>query len=293
VNPPPDATWPLIAPPSAPYAGDELIEPPTPEDPAAAALLAAHREVLLGQRAPLDPLLRGLASEAGVLAPEPPVERLFVQRLPVAPLLPCDSWLTDLAEDVIPDLGLSSAERVLGPMAEEGPSRRARRVAAGVMAFALYNPPRIRPFDRWTKDRRGGTDQERASLRAVDRAPAMCWTVEAPGQPAPVLPMDPRMLPDGPVRLLPDRQGGSPGLMPAGCWLARVMRGPGGWHAALALPLDTPPDPTWLLARMTLELWQLRCFVPEADWIMLLRERAEVLYRCCHEWAWTAREVAL
>ena len=288
--PPPDETWPLLAPPSAPYAGDELIPVPEPDDPAAAALVAAHREVLLGYRSPTDPLLRELAIAAGVLEPQPPEERLYVQSLPVAPLVPCDSWLSDLAENVVPDLGPSSSERVLGPLADEHPPRRARRVAAGVMAFAPYSAPRIRPFDRWTKDRRGGTDEDRVSLRALDRAPAMCWTVRDPGQPVPLLPMAPRLLPDGPVRLLPDRQGASPGLLPPGCWLARIMRGPDGWYAALALPLPIPPDPAWLLARMSLELWQLRCFVPEADWILLLRERAEVLYRCCHEWAWTAQE---
>jgi hypothetical protein len=32
--------------------------------------------------------------------------------------------------------------------------------------------------------------------------------------------------------------------------------------------------------------------VPEADWNLLLRERAEVLYRCCHEWAWMAQEAS-
>jgi hypothetical protein len=290
VIPPPDETWPLIACASAPYAGDELIPAPTLEHPARAALVTAHRQVLLGERSPLDPALRTLAAEAGVLEPEPPTERLLIQPLPRAPILPADSWLSDLAENVVPDLSMSSAERVLGPMADEGSSRRARRVAAGVMAFSPYAPPRIRPFDRWAKDKRGGTDQERAALRAIDRAPAMCWVVDAPGHPTPLLPMSPRMLPQGPVHLLPDRGGPSPGPLPIGTWLARMMIGPEGWYASLALPLEARPDPTWLLARLSLELWQLRCFVPEADWILLLRERAEVLYRCCHEWAWTARE---
>jgi hypothetical protein len=292
VIPLPDETWPSEVQAAAPYAGDELCLPPPPEDPRQAALVSLHLRLLRGELSPRDPCLRAAALDAGLVEPEPPGERLLVQPLPVAPVLPSDGWLTDLVENVLPDVGLSSVERVLGPVADEGPSRRARRVAAGVMAFSPYIAPRVRPFDRWVKDKRGGTDEERAALRAVDRAPAMLWDVRSAGVPIPLLPLAPRLRPEGPVRLLPDRDGPSPGLLPPGCWLARMLRGPGGWYAALALPLELIPDPVWLEARLEVELWQLRCFVPEADWILLLRERSEVLYRCCHEWVWMAQEAS-
>jgi hypothetical protein len=292
VIPLPDETWPSPVRAAAPYAGDELCLPPPLDDPRRAAFISLHLRALRGDLSPRDPSLRAAALDAELVAPEPPEERLLVQPLPTAPLVPCDQWLADLVENVMPDVGLSSVERVLGPLADESPSRRARRVAAGVMAFSPYIAPRVRPFDRWVKDKRGGTDEDRASLRAVDRAPAMVWIVEHPGEPRPLLPIADRMRPRDPVKLLPDRGALSPGLLPPGCWLARVMRGPDGWYAALALPLSSTPDADWLRARMELELWALRCFVPEADWILLLRERAEVLYRCCHEWAWMAQEAS-
>ncbi len=288
--PPPDETWPLLALPGAPYAGDELRTAPPLDDPAHARLVDLHALVLRGELSSTDPSLRAAAQAAGVVELEPPHERQPVQPPPVAPLLPSDSWLSDLVENVVPDVGLSSAERVLGPYADERPSRRSRRVAAGVLAFSPYIPPRVRPFDRWAKDRRGGTDEERDALRAINMVPAMVWTVDEPGRPRPLLPMADRLLPQGPVRLAPDRDGPSPGLLEPGPWVARIFHAPGGWYAALALPLEATPDPGWLLERMSLELWQLRCFVPEADWNLLLRERAEVLYRCCHEWAWKAQE---
>ncbi len=288
--PPPDETWPLIASGAAPYAGDELRPVLPPDDPARAELVRLHLRLLLGEVRAADPALEEAARAGGLVEPEPPGERLLVQPLPAAPILPCDSWLSDLAENAVPDIGLSSVERVLGPYADEGPSRRARRVAAGLMAFTPYHPPRIRPFDRFTKDKRAATDQERAALRAIDRAPAMAWTVGRAGWPEPLLPMAARHRPEGPVGLVPDREGPSPGLLPRGTWLARIFPGPGGWYAALALPLPAAPPPGWLLARLRAELWQLRCFVPEADWHLLLRERAEVLYRCCHEWVWMAQE---
>ena len=288
--PPPDETWPLLQVAGAPYSGDELCPVPPHDDPLQGELIRLHALVLRGRLSPRDPSLRAAASAAGVVEPEPPWERVPLQRLPVAPLVPCDAWLADLAENTVPDMGLSSAERVLGPLVDERPGRRARRVAAGVMAFSPYMAPRVRPFDRWAKDRRGGTDHERAALRAIDRAPAMIWAVDAPGELRPLLPMKPLLMPEGLVQLIPDCCGPSPGLVPVGTWLARVFRGPEGWYAALSLPLEAPPDPAWLLARMSLELWQLRCLVPEASWTLLLRERAEVLYRCCHEWAWMAQE---
>jgi hypothetical protein len=292
VIPTPDETWPQEPLAGAPYAGDEVLAVPAPADPHRAKLVRLHLEVMRGERDPSDPLLRAAAAAGGLIEPAPPDERLLVQPLPVAPVPLCDAWLADIIEDVLPDVGLSSAERVLGPLADESPGRRARRVAAGVMAFSPYIAPRVRPVDRWYKDRRGGTHDERSAVRAVDRVPAMLWAVERPGEPRALLPVVPGRLPDGPVRLLGDRNPGLGAALPPGTWLARIFRSSDGWAAALALPLALRPDPAWLLARLELELWQLRCFVPEADWPLLLRERAEVLYRCCHEWAWTAREVA-
>jgi len=292
VIPQPDETWPLLQVAAAPYAGDELCAVPLPEDPHQAELVRLHALLLRGELAAGDPRLRATAEAGGLIEPAPPALRQLEQPLPVAPILPSDSWLADVTENVMPDAGMSSVERVLGPWADQAPPRRARRVAAGVMAFSPYIQPRVRPFDRWAKDKRGGTDADRQALRAIDRAPAMCWVVDEPGAVRPLLALPGRHTPDGPVRLLPDRQGSSPGLIPTGTWLARVFRGPDGWYAALALPLEARPDQGWLLQRLCAELWQFRCFVPEADWYLLLRERAEVLYRCCHEWAWTAREAA-
>ena len=230
-----------------------------------------------------------VARAAGLVEPEPPIERSYVQPLPSAPIVLCDGWLADIAENVLPDLGLAAPERVLGPMADERPSRRQRAVAGGVMAFSPNCAPRVRPVDRWYKDRRGTTDDERAAVRAVDRAPPMVWRVRAGAAPEPLLPLHSRLCPDGPARRLATGEGQPMQPLPAGCWLARIFPGPEGWCAALALPLSAVPDPAWLLRRLRLELWYFRTYVPEADWILLLRERGEVLYRCCHEWVWTTR----
>lgn len=285
---PPDETWPLPPEPAALYAGDELL----PSEATCAVqqpLLEAYAQVQRGLRSPCDPGLAQLASAAGLLEPEPPRERRLVQLPTVAPTLPCDAWLADIAENIVPDLGLSAPDRVLGPWSDESPSRRERVVAGAVMALAPYLAPRVRPVDRWYKDKRNGTEDERAAVRAVDHAPAMAWVADDQARLSPLLPLHPRSQPTGPVRRIPLLDGRALEPLSPGCWLARVFPGPDGWYAGLALPLEATPDPAWLLARMGLELWQLRVSAPDADWRCLLRERGEVLYRSCHEWVWSAR----
>ncbi len=107
--PTPDETWPQEPLAGAPYAGDEVLAVPAPADPHRAKLVRLHLEVMRGERDPSDPLLRAAAAAGGLIEPAPPDERLLVQPLPVAPVPLCDAWLADIIEDVLPDVGLSSA----------------------------------------------------------------------------------------------------------------------------------------------------------------------------------------
>jgi hypothetical protein len=119
----------------------------------------------------------------------------------------------------------------------------------------------------------------------------MLWDVPVVGPPRALLPMPAVFAPPVPVRGL--SVAGQPGApLAPGTWLARCFPGPGGWYAALALPLPRRPDPSLISARMELELWRARALWPAHAWVDLLRERAEVLYRCCHEWLWLTEEVA-
>ncbi|MFH1463907.1 MAG: hypothetical protein ABIO70_05955 [Pseudomonadota bacterium] len=288
--PVPDVAWPEPVLPEDPYAGDELLPWPPPRDPRQARFLAAAQEWALGRRPLGDPSLRALAAEAGLLDTPDPVPQ--PRSLDPEADLPADDWFAHLAEDRLPDLGLTATARVLGPWADEGPSRRQRIVAAGVLAFSPYMRPRLRPLERWLHERKQSLTRDRLAVRAVDRVPALLWEVLPAAPPRPLLPLPTLYLPPAPVRQLPAEEGMPALPLPAGTWLARCFPGPDGWYAALALPMPRCPDPAWVQARMELELWRCRVLWPAFTWVDLLRERAEVLYRCCHEWLWITEEVA-
>jgi hypothetical protein len=290
VIPVPDVAWPDPVLPEDPYAGDELLPEPPPRDPLRARFLAAYHAWARGQLPLQEPSLRALAGEAGLLETPDPVP--LPKTLEAEAHLPADDWFAHLAEDRLPDLGLIAMERVLGPWADERPSPRQRRVAAGVLSMSLYMPPRVRPLERWLHERRQSPTADRLAVRAVDRCPALLWEVAPGAPPRPLLPLPDLYLPPEPARQLPEEDGQETRLLPAGIWLARCFPGPGGWYAALALPLPRCPDLAWVLARLELELWRCRIQWPSFTWVDLLRERAEVLYRCCHEWLWITEEVA-
>ncbi len=284
----PEQTWPLREAAWDPYAGDELLGDEAPCDEAQAAFLALCRQALQGGLSPADPRLRAAAHRAGLLsAPPGPIDRSPPL---VAERLPSEQWFSDLAEDQVPEIGLLAPERVLGPYADERPDPGALLVAAGVMAFSAFRPPKVRPADRWYADRRGAPPQDRAAVRAADRAPPLLWRARPRGW-QPLLPLPRRLRPRGPVRLLPLRDGAESRPAGRGCWVARVFPGPGGsWYAALALPLPVEIDPAPLRARLVLELWRARCSAPGLSWTELLRQRGEVVYRSCCERAWLAQE---
>jgi hypothetical protein len=290
VIPVPDVAWPEPVLPEDPYAGDEILPWPPPRDPRRARFLASYQAWALGHRSLEDPALRALAEEAGLLETPDPVP--LPRTLEAEARLPADAWFAHLAEDRLPDLGLIATERVLGPWADERPSRRQRLVAAGVLAFSPYMPPRVRPLERCLHERRESPAEDRLAVRAVDRCPAMLWEVVAGLRPRALLPLPDLYLPPEPVRQLPEEDGEPAHPLDAGTWLARCFPGPGGWYAALALPLPRCPDITWVQCRLELELWRCRVLWPAFTWVDLLRERAEVLYRCCHEWIWIAEEKA-
>jgi len=243
-----------------------------------------------GELAASDESLVQAAAAAGLCAPALAAPDPRLAPLDRAPLLPCDQWAADLVEDLLPEVGLVAPGRVLGPFADERPSARSRLVAAGVLAFCPHRAPQVRPVDRWYRDRRASPVDERATLRAVDRAPPMLWSVVDGAAPVPELPLPVRLRPPGPVQLLPWRCGEPTTPLRPGSWVARLLPGPGGWLAAMALRLPAPVHGPRLLRRMELELWRQRAWQPGLGWPSFLRLRGEVLYRCCHERAWSARE---
>ncbi len=282
---PPEVGWPVGLDLADPYAGDELWSQDD-DDPRRAEL-----EALLLRAARSGDPAHFARAEAEIRSEQLHEEKFWDKRpLGEAPLRPTDMWFADISENWVPDIGVIAPDRVFGPLADQGLSRRERVVAAGVMAFSIVIPPDARPVDRWEGDRNGNPRDERLTVRTVFRAPTMLWSVRE-GKWRPRLPLVERFVPDGPVQMLPLETGSSTERMKDGDWIARVFRvASEGWFAALAVPApeDLRVDP--LVRRLRLAWWRLRLRRPVATWEDALRFRAEILYRFCAEHRWLGEE---
>ncbi len=274
MNRPDDAAWPLPPVPEDPWGGEGLLEDP------GSAFGALARLALLGRIAMDDPRLAALAARAGLDTPPLPIGPLPPGPPPAtAPVPPCDAWFAEIAEDVLPDVGLLAPDRVLGPRADAPPTCRERILAAGVLALAPFDTPRVRPLDRWLRE--PVPAEVRAAVRAVDRAPPCAWRIEATDC-TPLLPMDPSRVPSGPVSRAPSFEGDPVVPLASGTWIARCVPGPtGGWLAVLAAPAGA--SISLLATRLRIEAWLVRSRFPGLPWEDVLRDRGEVLYRWAYE----------
>ena len=268
-----------------PYAGDELWAQEDGDS------RRAELEWLLLRAARSGDLEHFARAEAEIRSEHLHVEKFWDKRpLGEAPLLPTDMWFADISENWVPDIGVIAPDRVFGPLADLGLSRRERVLAAGVMAFSIVIPPHSRPADRWESDRHGNPRDERLTVRAVFRAPAMLWSVRE-GRWSPRLPLVERFVPDAPVQMLPLEDGAGSQWLEDGDWIARVFRVESeGWFAALAVPAPEDVNVDALVRRLRLAWWRLRLRAPAATWEDALRSRSEILYRFCAEHRWLGEE---
>ncbi|MBN1334997.1 MAG: hypothetical protein JXB39_03455 [Deltaproteobacteria bacterium] len=270
-----DHAWPLPPVSEDPWGGEDLLPASEPEPP----FLALARLALHGRIAMDDPRLAEAASCAGLDEPRL-TDPLSAPPPAVTPVPPCDAWFAEMAEDVLPDVGLVAPDRVLGPRADAPPTPCERILAAGVLALAPFDAPRVRPVDRWIRE--SATSDVRAAIRAVDRTPPCLWRVDPKGA-VPLLPLAPSRIPVGPVVRAPCWEGDPVAPLDPGIWAARCVPGPAGvWLAVLATRFGEPA-PALLLARLRLEAWLVRTRRPGLPWEEVLRDRGEVLYRWMHE----------
>lgn len=282
-----DWAWPHVLDGRDPWAGDEALPDPydyenylefpggepvlEPEAYAAAdrSFLAIYRDIL-GGRATLA-AIEAPARAIGVWGParhdRRPLEPA-TQRIP-------DEILADHVEDWVPDVGLQSPDRVLGPWAEGPLPARVRLAAGAAVCFCPWVTPGVTPAERVARSKPKPSKPYRAALRAIAAAPPMVWAVEG-DRLRPHLPLFPRGRPDGPVLGVPD----------APAVIGRVVPSAEGWFLACALPLPGLPPAAGLTRRLYLELLRVRRAERRASWEDALRRRAEVIYRTALSWAW-------
>lgn len=283
--------WPELLDPADPWAGDEALPVPSDYDnylrygPPALSVRrlsrAAHDAVdaeflatwraIIGGRAPWS-AIRPAAEALGVWGP------VHHDRRPLdpAPEELDDRSLADHAEDWVPDIGLQSPDRVLGPWAEGSLPPRLRQAAAAIMVFSPLIYPAVSAMERYCRFKPRPPKPHRAALRVLGHAAPMLWRVEPDARLSPLLPIFRRVRPEGPVRRVP----AAPAVV------GRVAPGPKGWFLAAMLPLPAVPPVAPLRRRLQLELLYLRRLERRTTWEDLLRGRPELLYRELMTWAW-------
>jgi len=299
----PELGWPTPVDPGDYWGGAEALDDPAPfhnfnrfggelaegvDEVAFAALdqrfLDRLRIVLRGEAGWDDPELRALARALVVDHPALHDSRPLITGGPLdGPAL----W--DITEDHIPDVAPMAADRILGPWADELPSRALITAAVEALAFSPLMPSGNSPAGFRYAHRPRPSLEERDGLRGAIRAPPMLWAVPAdPSAPwTPLLPLSPQMHPDGPTV-------GAPVPLP-GVDVARAAVGrlhpsdDGRWHLSGGISLGAHPPAAPLMRRLTLTLWRVRRHERRANWEDLMRRRGEVLYRTCAHWWW--REV--
>ncbi len=103
-----------------------------------------------------------------------------------------DDILAEMAEDQVPDIGVISPDRVLGPMSEQVLPRRMLRTAGAVMGFAPLIREGIMPVARVIYQRPRPPTELSSPIRSIARAPVMIWR-RTPDGLRPMLPLSPRL----------------------------------------------------------------------------------------------------
>jgi len=265
VNAPDREVVPSLLCPEDPWAGDEVRYTPgdwgngrrygMDLDPQAwgVADRRAHgllREVVEGRRAARDPELH--AALAQLLVPTALKHDTRPPR--VAEVEVPDEVLTDVVEDVVPDLAMT-VERVWGdePDAPLG--------AWAALAFLGVAIEGRRPLDIWADEE---TDRELVrSARVIDASPPCLWV---DGRPA-----------------IPFSRRWTPPSAPPGVYVARAYRVRDGWAFAARVDLASAPAVGPLLRRLEVELWDHRRIERRASFEDMLRARSAVPYRTAVE----------
>jgi hypothetical protein len=194
-----------------------------------------------------------------------------------------DSLLADLLENEVPDLGPLADDSILGPYADEGPTRDLRIAAAAAIAFHTPMEYQVLALRHWERSRPRPPARLRRSIKCVARAPAMIWEPRADGSFVPLLPLARGYLPQGPIQASPAplHRGDTAAV------LARVYAlEDRGWIASGGIALPQIPPLKALQARLDLEMMRLRRHERRSTWEDLLRKSPQVLYRFCTTWSW-------
>jgi len=178
-------------------------------------------------------------------------------------------FLSNLAEDWIPDIGIFGEERVLGPFA---PHPQLRILCGAILCFSPLLKHGITPAGRFADTQKS---PYKISLGLQAKTPCMVWRRDKDQHVTPLLPLAQHYHPIGPVHNLPKQE----------FFIARISPLKSYWQASCVLPVPKVNIP-YLQNRLMLEWLKLQQTNARIFWEDILRYRAELVYRSILEYCY-------
>ena len=183
-----------------------------------------------------------------------------------------NDFLSNIAEDLVPDIGVFALERVFGPMSER--LQKYSSLAGAVLCFSPCMYGNYTPAGKICRKKPRFSKTINLTLTALAKTPTMLWQIEPNGEITPLLPLAKQFVPTTKVHNLPTTDQ----------MIARVMFSEEGPTACCVLPLSKV-DPQPVYARLWLEWIRLTRHSSHIFWEDLLRYYGDLLYRnCCEQW---------
>ena len=177
------------------------------------------------------------------------------------------SYLANITEDWVPDIGMFAQERVLGPFA---PYQSLGILCGAVLCFSPLLKQGITPAGRFSD-----TQKSRYSvvIGIQAKSPCMIWKKEKHDYLTPLLPIASQYIPTEPVKNIPNND----------FFIGRVCPTTSGWIACCTLPLPHV-EIRYIHNMLRMEWLKLQQSSAVLFWEDVLRYRAELIYRSALEY---------
>ena len=177
------------------------------------------------------------------------------------------SYLANITEDWVPDIGMFAQERVLGPFA---PFNHFRVLCGAILCFSPLLKHGITPAGRFS-------DTQKSIYSVVigiqAKSPCMIWKQDGNGHVIPLLPIAPQYIPKDPVQNIPKEQ----------YFIGRICPTIHGWITCCALPIPVV-ETQYITNMISMEWLKLQQSNALMFWEDVLRYRGELIYRSALEY---------
>ncbi len=177
------------------------------------------------------------------------------------------TFLSNLTEDWVPDIGLFAEERVLGPFA---PYPNLRVLCGAILCFSPLLKHGITAAGRFADTQ---NSEHKIALGIQAKSPCMVWEIQNRNKVRPLLELTHQLIPNGEVKGLPESR----------YCVARICPTIDGWTASCVLPVPRIHI-AYVRNILRLEWIKLQQSGGRMFWEDVLRYRAELIYRSALEY---------